>query len=141
MIAEILSLRTLYRIYKNIKCKHIKKSSALQFGLQPKAFESWIMTIAGLRNICCHHARLWNRTLVISPALPQHTTHTWISNPENIDIQRIYFRLCMIKYLLASISPNSDFKEKIKRLLYEYPLIDIQAMGFPSDWESEPLWR
>ena len=32
-------------------------------------------------------------------------------------------------------------KAKIDVLLADYPAIDTIAMGFPSGWESEPLWR
>ena len=141
MIAEILPLGNICRIYKNINDLNLKKKIARQFGLQPVAFESWIMTIAGLRNICCHHNRLWNRALPIRTTLPQNTIFPWISNPSIVDIQRIYFRLCMIRYLLFSVSPHNTFKGKLIDLLNKYPNVDINAMGFTTDWQNEPLWR
>lgn len=141
MIAEILPLGNICRIYKNIYDSNLKKKIAKPFGLQPIAFESWIMTIAGLRNICCHHSRLWNRVLVLRPSLPQNTRFPWVNNPTAIDIQRVYFRLCMIRYLLFSVSPHNTFKEKLVDLLNKHPNVDINAMGFTTDWLNEPLWR
>jgi len=141
MIAEILPLGNICRIYKNINDRNLKKKIAKQFGLQPIAFESWIMTIVGLRNICCHHNRLWNRVLPIRTILPQSTIFPWISDSSTVDTQRVYFRLCMIRYLLFSVSPHNTFKEKLITLLNNYPNVDINAMGFTIDWQNEPLWR
>ncbi|MDR1938730.1 MAG: hypothetical protein LBQ73_09595 [Tannerellaceae bacterium] len=55
-------------------------------------------------------------------------------------MKRMYFRICIIKYLLFTVSPHNSFTEKPKSLLAEYPTIDIRAMGFPSDRENKLLW-
>jgi abortive infection bacteriophage resistance protein len=55
-------------------------------------------------------------------------------------MKRIYYRICIIKYLLFTVSPNNTFTQKLKSLLAEYPTIDIRAMGFPAGWHDEPLW-
>ena len=60
MIAEILPLGLLCRIYTNLKDNVIKKRVAQHFGLQVPVFSSWIVILAGLRNMCCHHCRTWN---------------------------------------------------------------------------------
>lgn len=153
-IAEILSLGGICHVYKNIKDQSLKKKIAKEFGLQPIVFESWIMTLSGLRNICCHHGRLWNRTLKLKPIVPYSTKHQWITDflknnidsldegaIPKIDIQRIYYRLCIIKYFLFSVSPNNTFKDKMHELLEKYPNIDINAMGFTANWENEPIWK
>jgi len=38
------------------------------------------------------------------------------------------------------INPNSRFKTKLKSLFDKYPKTDKGTMGFPIDWEKEPLW-
>ncbi len=141
MIAEILPLGNICRIYKNLNDTGLKKKIASQFGLQPQAFESWIMTIGGLRNMCCHHSRLWNRVLPLRTSLPQKTQFFWLNSPSAVNVQRVYFRLCMIQYLLFSVSPQNTFKEKLIDLLCKYPGVDITAMGFTADWRDEPLWK
>ena len=40
-----------------------------------------------------------------------------------------------------SIYEDNDFVEKFKLLLLKYPNVDITAMGFPKNWEEEPLWK
>ncbi len=112
-----------------IKCAENPQAAAepKKFGLQPVVFESWIMTIAGLRNICCHHSRLWNRELPIQMTLPKRPDFAWLS--DSVDIKRTYFRLCMIKYLLFSVSPNNSFKEKVVTLVKLYPTTDTSTRG------------
>lgn len=139
MITEILPFGSLAHIYMNLKDKGLKKQIAQHFGLQVPAFTSWLIVLGGLRNLCCHHARMWNRELPISPAEPKQMIYKWI-NPANTDKRRMYYRICMIRYLLHTISPNNTFKQKIENLLTQYPTIDIKAMGFPKDWQSEPIW-
>ena len=89
--------------------------------------------------MCCHHSRTWNRELAVNTANPHKTIYPWIdiskTNPK-----RIYYRISMIRYLLFTISPNNKFKDKLKNLIDKYPTIDTNAIGFPIDWESEPLW-
>ena len=57
---------------------------------------------------------------------------------DNAQIGRSFFNI--IPNLLFTISPNNNFKDKLKRLIGKYPTIDITAIGFPTDWEDEPLW-
>lgn len=40
---------------------------------------------------------------------------------------------------------NKPMTEIVKqhplRLLNEFPMIDINAMGFPEQWDKKPLWK
>lgn len=58
-----------------------------------------------------------------------------------VDKKRIYYRLCIIRYFLASVSPDNNFNEKLSGLLACFPSIDIAAMGVSRDWENEDLWK
>ena len=113
---------------------------AQHIGLQPPVFTSWLLVLGGLRNLSCHHSRVWNKLLPIRPAEPRRVIHPWI-DPARTNSQRIYFRLAMIAYMLCTIDPGNSFKHELKALFAEYPNIDLQAMGFPSDWEKEPIWQ
>lgn len=140
MIAEILPLGNLSHIYMNLRSSRAKKKVAKYFGLQEPVFASWILVLGNLRNMCCHHVRTWNRELAINTADPQVTAFPWI-NGTAVNPKRIYYRICMIRYLLFTISPHSRFTEKLKILISRYPTVDIGAVGFPADWETEPMWR
>jgi abortive infection bacteriophage resistance protein len=140
MIAEIIPLGVLCNLYTNLINKTILKKVAHQFGLPIPVFSSWILLLANLRNLCGHHARLWNKEIPINSHNLNNPLYPWI-NPANTNMKRVYFRICIIKYLLFTVSPNNRFTEKLKSLLAEYPTIDVKAMGFPADWQNEPLWK
>jgi abortive infection bacteriophage resistance protein len=140
MITEIIPLGTLVNLYNNLAHKSVLKKVAHQFGLPLPVFSSWIVLLINLRNICGHHTRLWNREIPFTSHKLNNPKFAWI-NADQTDMKRVYFRICLIKYLLFTVSPGNSFTEKLKNLLAEYPTIDIRAMGFPADWESEPLWN
>lgn len=139
MIAQIMTLGQICKAYKNIKSKRLKKEISMKFGLKPNVFESWIFALAGIRNICCHHARLWNRVLSIHPTFPKWTLSEFVT--DSVDMQRIYFRLCMVKYLLHYVSPNNTFNDKLFSLIEKYPHIDLKSMGFQTNWEKQSFWK
>ena len=45
-----------------------------------------------------------------------------------------------ITVVIDIVSPNNDMLEHLQALLAEYPMIDTRAMGFPQNWQDEPLW-
>jgi len=46
----------------------------------------------------------------------------------------------MIKYLLDIINPTNTFELKIEELFAKYPMVDRKALGYPENWDKEPLW-
>lgn len=140
MITEVLSFGNLNYIYSNISKNQLMKHIAGYFGLKPQVFTSWLTVLANLRNMCCHHARVWNRNFMLNPAEPRKTVNAWIDTTA-IDKKRIYYRLCIIRYFLASVSPNNSFNQKLSSLLADFPSIDITAMGFSLNWKEESLWK
>ncbi len=139
MVAEIIPMGVLYNIFSNLKSKSLRKKVASSFGLPLSAFTSWLLILSNLRNLCGHHVRLWNKEIPLVATDPLHHDFPWIDSSA-IDMKRLYFRICTIKYLLFTVSPRNRFTQKLKSLLAEYPTIDIRAMGFPIDWHNEPLW-
>lgn len=139
MIAEILPLGVICKIYQNLKKENLKKKIASQFGLNIPVISSWMLVLGNLRNYCGHHSRIWNRDIAITPSEPRNTKYNWITI-NNTDPRRLYCRISIIKYFLYSISPENSFKTKLKELFTKYPTVDITAMGFPKNWESEDLW-
>ena len=140
MSLEVISMGLLSKLFSNlIKCDE-KKEVAKAFGLShPMILESWMHAFAGLRNICAHHSRLWNRRFTIVPKIPYNTIYPFIRN-RNINENKLYAQLCCINYLIQIISPNSSFVANLKKLLGTCTLVDCKEMGFPTDWRNEPIW-
>ena len=138
---EVASFGVLSKLYGNFKDKTAKKKIAREFGVpQHEYLESWMRSIAVLRNCCAHHARIWNRRFSMIPQIPQTMQSAWIENMD-FDNTKLYPLLCCVVYWLNSIYADHSFTQKFKLLLKSYPNIDITAMGFPPSWENEPLWN
>ena len=138
---EVASFGVLSKLYGNFKDKTAKKKIAREFGVpQHEYLESWMRSIAVLRNCCAHHARIWNRRFSMIPQIPQTMQSAWIENMD-FDNTKLYPLLCCVVYWLNGIYADHSFTQKFKLLLKTYPNIDITAMGFPPSWENEPLWN
>jgi abortive infection bacteriophage resistance protein len=140
MTTEVLSLGLLSKIYRNISLSTEKKKIALHFGIShPPVLESWIQSMTYIRNVCAHHSRLWNRILTVRPNYLERPVNTWISDrPAN---NKSYYLTCCFLYMLRSINPNTRFVENFKKLLDRHKDINLAAMGFPQDWESQAFWN
>jgi abortive infection bacteriophage resistance protein len=91
-------------------------------------FSSWILVLANLRNVCCHHNRTWNKDHLVIPADLKSPAFPWIDSATT-DMKRIYYRICIIKYFLSTVSPHNTFTQKLKSLLAEYPTIFTASIG------------
>ena len=137
ILSEILPFGNITWIFRDLPSSQ-KKAIARKFYLHAPVLESWINIIALTRNACCHHARVWNKVNSIIPNNMTGMTRPWI-DPAT-DKRRTYYNICIIKYFLDIISPNNDFKDKLLALFATFPEIDLRAMGFNANWQSEPLW-
>ena len=116
-----------------------RKAIADFFGIKDVVLVSWLHTLAYVRNICAHHARLWNKDLRIPVKVPKKTTNKWLSG-QNHNNRKMYIILAIIAYLLDIITPHNSFRKKVRGLMAKYDTVDITAMGFPDDWLSDTFW-
>ena len=138
---ELASFGTLSKLYYNFADKKVKKLVAREFNLpQHEVLESWMRSLSALRNHCAHHARLWNRYLNATPQMNAHMRGNWITNRQ-IDANKLYAVLCCIVYWLDAMNRGDDFRSRFNQLLADYPSVDTAAMGFPLEWEDEPVWK
>ena len=138
---EVVSFGSLSRIFCNLSDNKVKKQIAREFNLpQHKYLESWSKCAVSLRNYLAHHNRVWNRSFPLMPQLPQRLNGLWV-NCSNIQPTKLYVHLCYLAYLQNEIHPSNDFSKSLKALFNAHPNVDVAAMGFPADWESQPLWR
>jgi abortive infection bacteriophage resistance protein len=140
IILEVASFGTLSRLYRNLKPTKTKRNVAKSFALSDIVFDSWLHSLACVRNVCAHHARFWNSQIKIQPLFPKKPQKTCLEN-NVIPNNRAYYIFSMIIYLLNEINPNHTFKQKLEGLFAKYPNIDRSAMGFPDDWYNELLWK
>jgi abortive infection bacteriophage resistance protein len=140
ILLEITSFGALSRLYDNMNPGKSRKEIANMFGLSDRVFASWLHSFVYIRNVCAHHARIWNRWLRVQPLFPKNAANTWITN-QHVANNRLFYALSMIIYLLNTVNPNHTFRQKLENLFCKYPNVDRAAMGFPANWHTEPLWR
>lgn len=138
---EVVSFGNLSKLYANMKDNDVKKKVAKSMGLPKYEYmESWMRSITVLRNCCAHHGRVWNRRYPTMPQMPARLPLAW-ADTSRVRPMKLYAQLCVILYLEQSIVPNSNIKDKLLKLLADYPQVSVRRMGFPNGWENEPLWQ
>lgn len=134
---ELASFEQLSILFKNLRNSDARKRVANHFGIHENVLSSWLETLANVRNICAHHARLWNRKLPKAPTLLRN----WLTHPPAPDhLNRVYVVLALTRHLLRPVNPNTRFSEKLTQLFEEYPNLPKHYMGFPTDWQTDPSW-
>jgi abortive infection bacteriophage resistance protein len=147
MCFELLTIGELSHIYRGLKNNADKKRIADFFDVHPTVFTSWLHTLTYVRNICAHHSRLWNRDLAIEPEKLLKPKGNWIAKPYENN-KRVFYFLCVLRYLLLRANPSNSMKQKIENLFDKYPTVPIKYLGIPSDgkgnlleWQNEPIWK
>jgi len=112
---------------------------AKEFYINPTVLKPWFHHLVYLRNICAHHARLWNRKLAIKPKIPKKLC-TW-HKPFTIQNDRIFSSLSIIYYTLKkSCEGAGNFKSQLVHLFKRYAAIELSAMGIETDWFKHKIW-
>lgn len=128
-LVELFSFGTLSKFFKNMKNED-KKAVASTYGVGYKYFESWIESIAFVRNICAHYGRLYNAKLAKTPKLYKQYNQAGIKNI------RIFSILICIKHINTQDPHWENFINSIDKLIKKYPAVKIDTMGFPDNWKD-----
>ncbi|MFW7407941.1 MAG: Abi family protein, partial [Rothia mucilaginosa] len=118
----------------------------------------WIRSLRGIRNICAHQARLYNR-VHSKVLLPRATSGRRVESPEirevidlfgvpqreeNHKMRKTFGMLTLLKYLMDQGGIGDT--ESLTQILKERPDISVpgvdvsRAMGIPQGWEETCLW-
>ncbi len=135
MVAETLSLGTLSRLYSSLKCPKSRQTIATAFGYNEAILGPWLHTLTYVRNLCAHHARLWNRQFVIKAQIPKRHARRIPVN------DRFYAVAYILADLLATVESRSRWRFRLRELIENHPEANRPAMGFPGDWKNQPLWQ
>jgi len=69
---ELMTFGKVFTLFR-MSGKYIQNPIAARYSLSGKVLFSWLQTLNYVRNLCAHHARLWNRELAIRPMIPSET--------------------------------------------------------------------
>jgi len=140
MVTEVISLGALSRLFEGMLHREQLKI-AQEYDVQPVVLRSWIRTLTYIRNVCAHHARLWNRQLAIAPDLPRHNS-TWQApiTPTN---RRLFAVLLILRQMMQHHHQGSHWQQRVTELLQPIAAKHYwrTAMGIPENWQRHPLWN
>lgn len=112
-----------------------------------RTFATWLRSMNYLRNVCAHHARLWNRNVIDQPKLPSIREVAWVKEVEQ-DLHakaRCFLLLLIVRHVLQVINPRSTWSERMKRHLQGFARLELdhlglnlRGMGAPDGWEN--IW-
>ena len=128
-LVELFSFGTLSKFFKNLKNED-KKAIAKTYNIGYTYFESWIESIAYVRNLCAHYGRVYNAKLAKTPIMYKQYSTAGIGN------NRIYCVLLCLYHLIPHDIHWVDFVNNIELLIEKYPSIKIETMGFPANWKN-----
>lgn len=126
---EILSFGMLSKFFKNMHNAD-KKEVALTFGVSYPYLESWMESIAYVRNICAHYGRLYNTNFTKKPKLYKDDIDRGITNTQ------IMGTLACLNRLIPHDVAWTTFIDTLEALLEKYPHAKKEALGFPDDWKE-----
>jgi abortive infection bacteriophage resistance protein len=134
MIFEALSFGTVSQLYRLLD-RRSRKPVARLFGLGDTVLQSWMHAISYTRNLCAHHARLWNRNFTIKPMVASAHQADLVPNTS------FYAQAAVMQVLLRAIPTDGDWPAGLAALFARHPAVPIATMGFPADWRRRPLWN
>lgn len=140
MLAEVMTFGTTLTFYRGAS-KKVKQSVATGFGMPEAVFDSWLLTLNVVRNICAHHGRLWNRELGVKPFVPRINDYPDWHTPVKVENKRMFGVLTICKWSLDRIAPQSSWTSRLQSLVDLSPRIPLVSMGFPVNWRACPIWR
>jgi len=144
MSCEIASFGSISKLYENMK-RPEQRAISNRYGLQPGDLDSWLHSFVYLRNVCAHHARLWDKSLSITPSVPPG--HRWDAvrqAPNN----SLYVAAMTLNWMLtrgsvpkmAADAWRRAFSSLMDSFEKRFPAF-IPFTGFPTGWQALDPWQ
>lgn len=140
VICEVMTLGQLSKWYANLCHGKDRNAIAKVYGLDEVNLTSFLHHLSIVRNLCAHHARLWNREFIFAWKLPRRNPLELLVNFNTADGKKLYNTLVMLAYLMDQINPHS-WKKRLGKLFAKHPEVTERHMGFPDNWRDRPIWR
>ena len=118
---------------------------AKRYGLLPDTLVSWIKTLAFVRNISAHHARLWNTGIVSQPRVPKSFEAPQMVHigSEVVRRSRVYGAAAVASYLVKQIHMGTSWSDRMKAHWLTFPVMPFATSaqgGFLPGWDTEAIW-
>lgn len=123
---EVLDFGALSKLYQMMRYKD-KEYIANKYYTTPHFLTNWLRSLNFIRNVCAHHARLWNVNIVnrsdIYKAFPKDSRLSQLEN------NKLCAYLLLMQHFLSIISPNSYWKNRCIDLInHSFPKVENKAI-------------
>lgn len=142
-LVEVLSFGTLAKLY-NILEEQGRRDISMAYGIKWDILGSYIWHMSVIRNLCAHHARIYDRAFYNFRPLNE-----WRKMRPPISDTRSVFHQCALAYrLLRNVSRDCFDRDEWRNRLFihfrsatQFPCANIKAiMCVPANAETSPLW-
>jgi len=144
MAVELLDFGSLSHLLSGMRYPD-QRQIAREYGIpHPDLLTSWVKTLCLVRNVCAHHARLWNRSLTMQPRQPRIGEIQAFDHIDSSAYTRLYATAVICCFLLKTTTPLSNWSDQFKAHISTFPQsphVSLSASGFPANWGNEPIWK
>ncbi|MCL1888156.1 MAG: Abi family protein [Kiritimatiellaeota bacterium] len=143
-MVEVVSFGTLARMYKNL-LKPDKNNIARRYMMKHRILEVYLHHLSVVRNMCAHHARLWDKTFICFNPLKK-----WLKRKLPCTETRPLFYTLLIAYHLTRHIPAACFdrvawKHEVLALLKNFTTLPncepLKLMGIPANGFDDVWWE
>jgi abortive infection bacteriophage resistance protein len=136
MVMETFTLSSLSRLYAALGSGTERIAIASRFGTDEFVLRGWFHVLSYVRNLCAHHARLWNRQLVIKFRQVARRHQSFLATND-----RFYAVAVVLCDLLRHVATDTHWHLRLREQIARYPTVPPGAMGFPTDWQQAVFWN
>lgn len=140
IMVNLMDFGTMLHLYKGASPK-VRNALASRLGITTRVLKSWLVALNTTRNICAHHARLWNKGIGTRPIIPNKEKNLEWHEPFPIRADRTCGILTILSYLLEQVAPDTSWRTKLFNLLETRSADELDRMGFAEGWKESPLWK
>ena len=148
MVTELMTFGELSKWVSATRETSVRKAIAKDLGLpSAETLEGVLSVLSYVRNICAHHARLWNRKTVKRipriKKLREDLAIETIAVPGGQQVQPsnlIYNVLVILVHMMRHQASDTTYPARLKTLLAARSADQQSAMGAPDRWQARGLW-
>lgn len=136
---EVWDFGCMSRLYAGMNYSD-KTNIAQKYGATAKQLQQWLRSLNFIRNVSAHHSRLWNAN-ILEQSAPITFDKKWMQ----LVSHRPFFYFCIMQHMLKVICPHSNWNERFKILLKDFPAVpantvNLADMGVLENFEGWALW-
>jgi len=139
-IVESSSLGQISRWFSNLRQANDRKAIASAYQVDEQLLSSFLHHLSVARNICAHHARLWDRKMSLKARLPRKNPTDLVQSLNHLHRECVYNTLTLMAWLVSRIDPTDNWIKKVKDHVLNHPPACAE-MGFPANFEQNPVWK